>query len=49
MAKILVITSQNTGRGHMSIANALHEQFEHMPELTLDVVDGFAFLGTYGV
>lgn len=33
----------------MSITEALNEQFEHMDDITVDVVDGFEFMGRYGV
>lgn len=49
MAKILLLTSQYTGRGHMSIAEALSEQFQRMKDITLDVVDGFQFMGKQGI
>lgn len=49
MAKIMMLTSQYTGRGHMSIAQALAEQFSQMPDVVLDVVDGFIFMGSRGV
>lgn len=47
--KILLLMSQYTGRGHMSIAEALSEQFERMKDISLDVVDGFQFMGKQGV
>ncbi len=49
MAKILLLMSQYTGRGHMSIAEALSEQFQRMEDVTLDVVDGFQFMGKQGI
>lgn len=49
MPKILLLMSQYTGRGHMSIAEALSEQFERMRDVSLDVVDGFQFMGKHGV
>ena len=49
MAKILLLMSQYTGRGHMSIAEALSEQFQRMKDVTLDVVDGFQFMGKQGI
>lgn len=49
MGKIMLLTSQYTGRGHMSIAEALMEHFERMKDLTVDVVDGFIFMGRQGV
>jgi processive 1,2-diacylglycerol beta-glucosyltransferase len=45
----MLLTAQYTGRGHMSIAEALSEQFHHMDGIELDVVDGFIFLGERGV
>ena len=41
--------SEYTGRGHKSIAEALSEQFQRMDDVTLDVVDGFQFMGKRGV
>lgn len=49
MVKIMLLTSQYTGRGHMSISQALEEQFVQNPEVELDVVDGFIFIGSRGV
>lgn len=49
MAKILLLMSQYTGRGHMSIAEALSEQFQRMEDISLDVVDGFQFMGKQGI
>ena len=48
MAKLMVITSRYTGRGHMSITEALNEQFDKLGGITADVVDGFALLGSQG-
>ena len=45
----MLLTSQHTGRGHMSIAEALSEQFALMDDIALDIVDGFVFLGNRGV
>lgn len=45
----MLLTAQYTGRGHMSIAEALSEQFARMDGIALDVVDGFIFLGEGGV
>jgi 1,2-diacylglycerol 3-beta-galactosyltransferase len=45
----MLLTSQHTGRGHMSIAEALSEQFSRMDDVYLDMVDGFIFLGSQGV
>ncbi len=49
VTKIMLLTAQYTGRGHMSIAQALSEQFGRMDGVELDVVDGFIFLGERGV
>lgn len=49
MAKILLLMSQYTGRGHMSISEALSEQFQRMDDVTLDVVDAFCFMGSQGI
>lgn len=49
MARILLLMSEYTGRGHMSIAEALSEQFERMEDITLDMVDAFQFMGKRGV
>ena len=49
MVIIMMLTSQYTGRGHMSIAQALSEQFAQIPDVELDVVDGFIFMGSRGV
>lgn len=49
VAKILLLMSQYTGRGHMSIAEALSEQFQRMKDITLDIVDGFQFMGKQGI
>ena len=49
MAKILLLMAQYTGRGHLSIAEALSEQFQRMDDVTLDVVDAFQFMGKQGI
>lgn len=49
VARIMLLTAQHTGRGHMSIAEALSEQFSRMDGVELDIVDGFIFLGEGGV
>ena len=49
MARILLLMSQYTGRGHMSIAEALSEQFERMDDIAVDIVDAFQFMGKRGV
>lgn len=49
LAKILLLMAQYTGRGHMSISEALSEQFQRMDDVTLDVVDAFQFMGKQGI
>ena len=50
MKRILIISSTKTGHGHSSIANALTEQLISLyPDVKVDVVDGFLFLGRLGV
>jgi len=50
MKKILIISSAKTGHGHSSIASALTEQLIiQYPDVKVDVVDGFLFLGRLGV
>ena len=49
MARIMLLTAQYTGKGHMSISQALAEQFAMMDDVELDIVDGFRFMGSHGV
>jgi processive 1,2-diacylglycerol beta-glucosyltransferase len=42
---ILIISSNNTGSGHKSIAEALIEQFENIPNVNVKVIEGFATNG----
>jgi len=44
--KILVISSDHTGHGHKSIAEALHEKINMKTDIDIHVVDGFALGGT---
>jgi processive 1,2-diacylglycerol beta-glucosyltransferase len=44
--KILVISSDHTGHGHKSIAEALHEKIGMNKQLDIHVVDGFALGGS---
>jgi UDP-N-acetylglucosamine:LPS N-acetylglucosamine transferase len=44
--KILVISSDHTGHGHKSIAEALHEKINVDTQIDIHVVDGFALGGT---
>ncbi|MEH7094243.1 MGDG synthase family glycosyltransferase [Neobacillus vireti] len=43
--KILVISSDHTGHGHKSIAEALHEKIKMDTQIDIQVVDGFALGG----
>src|SRR3954469_16909145 len=43
--KILVISSDHTGHGHKSIAEALHEKINVDSQIDIHVVDGFALGG----
>jgi len=49
MLRLMMLTAQYTGRGHMSISQALSEQFSLMSDVELDMVDGFMFMGSHGV
>ena len=48
LKKILIITSFLTGAGHQSITEALTEQFDRMPEVRYQVVEGFELVGRVG-
>ena len=48
--KILLISSDNTGHGHKSIAAALTEQFARHEDVEVQVVDGFSWIaGEVGI
>lgn len=47
--KILLITSANTGAGHQSISDSLTEQFSVMPDVEVQVIDGFHLMGRTGI
>ena len=47
MSRILIITTVNTGSGHKSIADALHEQFNLMPDVEVKIIDGFDLAGKH--
>ena len=49
MKRILLITSANTGAGHRSITEALTEQFSEMPDVEVQVIDGFSLMGRIGI
>ena len=41
MKKILLVTSVYTGAGHKSISDSLLEQFAKLPDVQVQVIDGF--------
>ena len=49
MKKILIFNSDHTGAGHRSITDALTEQFSEMPDVQVQVVEGFEVLGCTGL
>ena len=49
MKKILLVTSAYTGAGHKSISDALSEQFAKLPDVQVEVIDGFELMGEIGV
>ena len=49
MKKILLVTSVYTGAGHKSISDSLMEQFARLPEVQVEVIDGFELMGEIGV
>lgn len=49
MKKILLVTSVYTGAGHKSISDSLTEQFSGMPDVEVQVIDGFELMGKTGV
>ena len=49
MKKILLVTSAYTGAGHLSISEALTEQFSQMPGVEVKVIDGFELMGAKGI
>lgn len=49
MKRILLITSVYTGAGHKSISDSLIDQFSAMPDVEVQVIDGFELMGGLGV
>ncbi|MDO4548280.1 MAG: glycosyltransferase [Clostridia bacterium] len=49
MKKIMILSSNFTGHGHASIAQALTEQFDKYDDIRYTVVDGFELIGKMGV
>ena len=49
MKRILLVTSVYTGAGHQSISESLTEQFSGMPDVEVQVIDGFELAGRIGV
>ncbi len=47
--KILIISSEYTGRGHKSISDAMCEQFNKMPDTEVSVLEGFSMTGKAGI
>lgn len=45
MRKLVIISSNNTGHGHTSIAASLLEQFERYPDVEVEVIQGFRLIG----
>ena len=45
MPKIVIISSDNTGHGHTSIATSLIEQLPQHPDVEIKVVQGFRLMG----
>jgi len=49
MKRIMLVMAQNTGSGHLSITQALKERFAEMDDIEIETVDGFSFMGAWGV
>lgn len=49
MKKILIISSEYTGRGHKSITDALCEQFNKNDNIEVSILEGFSMLGKVGI
>lgn len=47
--RIMIITSEYTGRGHKSITDALCEQFNKIPDVEVSILEGFGMLGKAGI
>ncbi len=49
MKKILIISSEYTGRGHKSITDALCEQLNKHDDVEVSILEGFSMLGKAGI
>ncbi len=49
MKKILIISSEYTGRGHKSITDALCEQLNKHEDIEVSILEGFSMLGKVGI
>lgn len=49
MKKILIISSEYTGRGHKSITDALCEQLNKYEDVEVSILEGFSMLGKVGI
>lgn len=49
MKKILIISSEYTGRGHKSITDALCEQLNKHKDVEVSILEGFSMLGKVGI
>ena len=49
LKKILLISSEFTGRGHKSITDALCEQFSRMDGIDVSILEGFSLMGKTGI
>ena len=47
--KVLIISSQYTGRGHKSITDSLCEQFAKIDGIDVSILEGFEMLGKAGI
>lgn len=47
--KILIISSEYTGRGHKSITDALCEQFYKIDGVEVSILEGFSMMGKVGI
>ena len=47
--KILIISSEFTGRGHKSITDALCEQFDKIEDTDVSILEGFSMMGKAGI
>ena len=49
MKKILIISSEYTGRGHKSITDAMCEQLNKYKDVEVSILEGFEMLGKVGI